>query len=402
MKINKAKLLVGTMAMVAAVATAGSISGTFAWWANSYRAIAELDGATARVSELLEIKTADLDGESKPIWKTNLEKADILKLAKAKDASRDNMNLFPVAYSTVDVIDANPVNNVYAKDVAIGQNTIKAHPTYQQGAYANWKVAPITDYVQFDLEFRVSNGSTASDTSYDIYLNDLTILEKAVANKEDISDAIRVHIHAGDKNILLGKGTTTATTFEATNNGNLDLGGRKGKLDRDGKGYSFSNNHGNLVNYGAAAGSKQTIYSASSASNGIYPTAYTDGKVTGGKSLGQVTKTASLVVTFTIFLDGWQELAADAGATTDRFFKEYASDEAYNTAVANGSYVPELGDVIKIGNDLKVCTTAKAENVDPVFGAYEKSSVWDIDSTEGAAFNLGMTFDAGIPNNPQP
>ena len=56
MKINKAKLLVGTLAIASVAATVGSISGTFAWFQYSTRVTAAYSGAAAHVSENLQIR----------------------------------------------------------------------------------------------------------------------------------------------------------------------------------------------------------------------------------------------------------------------------------------------------------------------------------------------------------
>ncbi len=383
MKINKVKLVVGTLAVLAVASTVGSISGTVAWWQNSYRATAELKGTSAKCTEVLEIKKFD------GTWDTNLTADDIQDLITAKTASKTNQELMPVAGPGLRQTAAvAPATQLYA------------HPKYQSGLYANWAKADPLAYIQFDLTFRVRQVTGGADVgaakAYNIYVNDVTI-EDVTDSKTDLSRAARVHL-SGNNNLLFAKGANTSDTTVTTNtHGNLDLNG-DGRLDRDGKDYTFAA-AGTIIDYGATAGDNQTqvAYNCLKAADGTaYPSSYANGTIAGGTVLGNVAKDdlAGDTVTVTIWLEGWQELEAHATNNSIKVTREFADETALTTAMgldpaAVGYYGPVEGDIIKVGDAYKLRGASD-------FAAYTASSMWDETKTIGSVFNIGMTFDAGV------
>lgn len=396
MKINKAKLLVGTLAMISVAATAGSISGTVAWWQNSYRASAEFQGTSANAGELLEIETVNASGNHEG-WVNALTPANITNLIKKKSNNKKaDQILRPVTLPGV------------AKDVALG--TLYRAPSYQQsaGAYTNWKEAKAEDYVQFDLTFRVKNeanqGGLSAD-AFNLYLSDLTIENKTTDGKNDISRGVRVHIAGTSDYALLAKGANSSDADVTTvTNGKLDIGGRAGKLDRDGKAYSFSTSHGDLINYGTE-NSQQVAYNSLKANSGVYPTSFAGGQANGGVAFGTIAAGQTLTITVTIFLEGWQAFATGAGAS-ERVVATFADEAARDLAI-NGSvdpvvaptYTPEIGDIIRIGNAQDgYAYSVYTQGTTPSWVAYDAFSMWDEVKTAGSIFDLGMTFDAAAPN----
>lgn len=151
MKINKAKMMVATLAIVAGAATVGSISGTVAWFQYNTRVTAAYVGTTASVSRNLQIRIHDDHIESydddHSTWKTNLEVNDISAYLTAKknltdaDEKKGNGSSFsPVTYGKAAKDAALPSTGDFA-------NGPKSNPMAGQFAYENWADATAGDYI---------------------------------------------------------------------------------------------------------------------------------------------------------------------------------------------------------------------------------------------------------------
>lgn len=254
MKINKAKLLVGTLAVVATAATVGSISGTVAWFQYNTRATVNYVGASAHCSENLEVRIydADLVGDnvtsganekyypySATTWASNtpswgkwtseLKMADITSYIQTTRGAWDK-TLTTAAW--VDSTDSGlyPVTSqALALNAAPGdmyRNPIRGYTSKDK-----WGKADKTDYVELPLQFRVRDidgadaGASATQAflAKKIYLSDLVISTKSPQGKADITDAVRV--------ALIG-GTNSATFWHsATANAEVDVSGNLDLLD---------------------------------------------------------------------------------------------------------------------------------------------------------------------------
>ena len=299
MKLNKNKIIMSAMLTLIGSSMIGSIAGTVAWYQYSTRASTSYVGASAKCTELLEVKIGDGD------FKTNLSSTDVINYLKAQTRYSTNPD------KTAQLV---PVTaGAQAKDDDL--NTLKGNPSYLISSdYAKWNDASDTDYVTFPLTFRlrsVDGEATPTLLSKDLFLTDLLLQEDAsnATGKEDISDALRVHLSCGTKNFLLAKDAA----IETTTFGPLDLDGKDGvdKASTRGTAYSFETLSD--FTYGTAD-SKEYAYKLSD----IAPTdTARNGVLTGGNALGTIPSTGTLDVNVTIFLEGWQKLASPADAVWD-------------------------------------------------------------------------------------
>jgi hypothetical protein len=241
MKINKAKLLVGTLAIAAVAATVGSISGTVAWFQYNTRATVSYTGASAHCTENLQVRIYDsaLVGSEKKYasasafttadpswakWTTDLKMADITAYIKAARGSYANS-------TWTDATDSG-LYPVTSQELAVNSfpGTMYRSPIRGFADKTKWKTADLHDYVDIPLQFRVLDidGNEATTETYlakKVYLSDLTIASKAVDGKKDITDAIRVAFDGATNKATYwhGAAQTSVNVY-----GPLDLGGEEG------------------------------------------------------------------------------------------------------------------------------------------------------------------------------
>jgi hypothetical protein len=237
MKINKAKLLVGTLAIASVAATVGSISGTVAWFQYSTRSTVALEGAAAHCSESLQVRlhqqaadavgTEGTDGyipartEVTGDWSSDLTTSQVTTF----------LSNAAVRGSTA----ANTLIPVTSGSLALGEtpDNLYRNPIYQYEDMATWrKASPLTDYIELPLEFRVIDldGKAAAAQKYlakDLFLSDLTIVAKT--SGKDISKAVRVAVDAGTgasayaQTFALSDGASTPGNQSVDTHGKLDL-----------------------------------------------------------------------------------------------------------------------------------------------------------------------------------
>ena len=318
MKINKAKLLVGTLAIVATAATVGSISGTVAWFQYSTRSTVSYTGASAHCSENLQIRIRHSTDEKYP-WQSDLTASDISKyLTNATTDTtpgigRSNAtNLRPVTTGQFDV------STTKVPDLA----DLHKSPIYQIWSTSNWQAATNEDYVVIPLELRVLdvNGKTSAETlARKIYISNIT-LQAASDNpsgKEDISSALRVGISAGNLTssvTTLTKYTTFSKSGGAVNvAGKLDLN-KDGYADKDGN-YDWDTRNEQFYGDYDTANSKP--FTATSTGLTAVSSADAVGIVNDenpysitGKEIGSVATDNTLAVDILLYLEGWQELGS--------------------------------------------------------------------------------------------
>lgn len=335
MKMNKTKIIVPALALAMGAALAGSVSGTVAWFQYSTRAQAAYIGTTAHCSEMLEIQATAVGADPAANgWKGELKASDVAtaigsasgtKLSPitsgvlAKNSALNKVVTTPDDPSTTDVDET-----VYGDDPAF-----YANPIYQHFGYNEWEKATADNYAQFDLHFRVKdvNGEdTDKLLTKEVYLTNLSIVSlKEGASTDtvttdddnDLYKAIRVHLSSEDKNALLannGAAAASAADIETVVGANLDLN-NDGEFDTTAAYSDWET--GTVTAYGGASTDKQVAYNVNKAStfaNDSDP-AIPSGNVGDIGSFGETSESEELVITVTIWIEGWQGLEEQATAT---------------------------------------------------------------------------------------
>ncbi len=388
MKINKAKLLVGTLAIASVAATVGSISGTVAWFQYSTRSTIAYSGAAAHVSENLQIRlsrpdvgTSGQDGYvpgyqtgAEEGWKADLTRDDIAAyLTNVRGEGADH-NLRPVT------------SGAFLSAENKAASTFYKSPIYQYShIYAtDWEKADAMDFIELPVELRVldRNGKTTNEfLAKDVYLTDLTV--EASANngsKKDISPALRVSFDTADKDVTFSLNADTVATT-----GKLDLNGDNNP-DKA-KGYDWQQLADYVYGDDGAVEKTTQIAKTVDADHKTYIADDTDPKNLVGNALGATTKTNVFKVTVRIYIEGWQLLDSEtlvAEAT-------YESMEALNTAKGQEGF--KLDKLYKVGDTFYEWDATLNENA----GGWKvrepaQSAIWDDDSYADAKFNVGMRF----------
>ena len=343
MKFSKNKIIVSALALAIGASLAGSVGSTIAWYQYSTRANVSFLGQASGISGNLQMR---FKGEDDSKWRT---KITYTELGAEIAAHGFGEKLVPMTYGAMDKDDALP-ENAYIQPIAGVADMSK------------WAKASKKNYAEFELELRynerdgVKEGTPAKDEkniAKDVYLSKLLIQEdytNEAAEKEDLSDAVRIHIHAyksddeanTKQNRLISKQGGTAVT-----NGKLDLDGVDG-LDKiysgSDAGAEFGFGDGTTEDYVVYGSGVQTSYAAASEVNNnhkyldaneeeqtetVYPALVnSDGnelknlKYTGpsgevDKKIGAVVEgeDAYLRVKVTIWVEGWQKLSDHATPT---------------------------------------------------------------------------------------
>lgn len=406
MKINKAKLLVGTLAVAAVAATVGSISGTVAWFQYSTRSTVAYSGAAAHVSENLQIRLYKAaQGEQgqpnyvAPIsteWKSDLRVADVQDYIKAVRGDGADYDLRPITSGAA--LDAtNKVATEFYKD-----------PNYQKsGVYEttknHWLAATEKDYVELPIELRVidRDGAAADSETFlnkPIYLTDLTVKDGNAANsgKGNISDALRVSFECGDNKVTFSnKGDTVATS------GYLDLNG-DGRLDKK-EGYEDFQQLDNFM-YGGKLDNDQQVASEevttkiraaeTTATADDYLADDSDDVNIVGKALGTTNGASGLKVTVRIYLEGWQQLSTEVKSVATAYDDLAAMEAADGDLFEEGAYYKTKD------NKVYKCTSITKDGDNPAVAAFgdaltdgkDTVSVWNDKEFVSAKFNVGMRF----------
>lgn len=321
--LNKNKIIVSALALAIGGSLAGSVGSTIAWYQYSTRANVSYIGEASGVSSNFQMrfKSESADEEA---WRTRITWDEM-------DAELHNggfaEKLVPMTFGKLNKDDPLPAKGYTQPAPGVGDMT-------------KWIEATEKNYAQFTLQLRNINreGATAANDAQDVYLSKLVLQKdlKTPTGKEDISNALRVHISsvAGSttKNKLISKlGGDTKTS------GKLDIDG-DGHNDQaypedDEFGFGYDgDNHVALedVIYGDQNNDKvdnetQASYSASYQSsdanaflvyseNNILYNDQTKSVLDNAKSIGQTLEGSSgyLEVTITIWLEGWQEFEDSA------------------------------------------------------------------------------------------
>lgn len=334
MKINKAKLLVGTLAVVATAATVGSISGTVAWFQYSTRSTVAYKGAAAHCSESLQIRI-NAGNESTYPWKQDLTSTEI-----------------GTYLGTIRSTPANTLHPVTSGALEQGKvaTDLYKNPIYQYPDMSDWGTATATaDYVVIPLQLRVLdlNGAAPASATYlakKIYVTDVTIAAD-VANGSgmyDFSSAVRVGVSAAQAGSSLAPYATfsTANASDAATgiavSGKLDLN-NDGYADRE-AGYDFQTGVRPEVTYGESGVAKSTSntqLATTATASDVGVANDTDPYTIAGKEIGSTAADKVLNVEVKIYLEGWAQISdytANVDGTADTPMKTI-----WDVAKSNGA-----------------------------------------------------------------
>ena len=350
------KLVISSLTLLSAITLAGSISGTFAWYQYSTRAIVAYEGTSAHCSKLLQI-SAD-DGIT---WTSDIRDSDLpaVSFAPITTASQEKDAALEKKSRTITVYDDNG-NPTGTKNIS---SYFYAQPDLGQGLYDNWLLASDSSYAQFNILIKVKDidgNATETSLSNDIYLTDLIIQDASQNSNLDLSSAVRVHISSSykendadqSKNFLFAKDTEDIEV-----GGFLDLN-EDGEFDQ--VGYEWDRHtclYGDGTFIPATYDDEGNKLTDDSFSDAPHQTSYkaddetiiakeVDNNIVGGTPIGKTSATNGeyLKVTVTIWLEGWSPLLIGAHNTQD-------------------------------------------------------SSIWDEDSYLEKQFNVGMTFGVQLHND---
>ena len=317
--LNKNKIIVSALALAIGGSLAGSVGSTIAWYQYSTRANVSYIGQASGISSNLQMRFKS-EAADDDAWRTRITWDEMdAELLAGGFASK----LVPMTFGKLN------------KDDPIADKKGYIQPTPGVSDMTKWVEATEKNYAQFTLQLRNINreGATAVNDAQDVYLSKLVLQKdlKTPAGKEDISNALRVHVSSASgstkKYKLISKlGGDTKTS------GKLDLDGDTlddqayPEDDEFGFGYD-GDNHVALedVIYGDQNNDKtpneiQASYSASYQSsdanaflvyseNNILYNDQTKADLDNAKSIGQTLAGSSdyLEVTITIWIEGWQE-----------------------------------------------------------------------------------------------
>lgn len=320
MKLNKNKIIVSALALAIGGSLAGSVGSTIAWYQYSTRANVAYVGQASGISSNLQIRFKS-EAADDDAWRTRITWEEM------NNELGNNLSLVPMTFGNISKDDPLPAKGY-------------VQPAPGVGDMSKWREATNKNYAQFTLQLRNINreAATAVNDEQDVYLTKL-LLQKDLqtpAGKEDISNALRVHISSV-------AGSTKKYKLISKLGGNTST---SGKLDIDGDGdpdqaypendeFGFGYNQGNPVAlenviYGDQNGDKlenevQTSYSASyqstdanaflvySENNVLYDN-QAKAVLDNAKSIGQTLAGSNeyLEVTVTIWIEGWQQFNSNA------------------------------------------------------------------------------------------
>lgn len=310
MKIKKKSIIIPAFALLIGASLAGSISGTVAWYQYSTRVNTAYIGVSTGDTGNLQIR---FEGEGDDDWVSRLTYDDVAEYLEDNDIGTE---FTPITSGNMD------------KDDAI-QNPLYKNPIVGRAAYSDWQIADATNYVTLPLEVRFvqREGDVEEQLAKKLYLTDLLIQEDKSTKdvKEDISDAVRVHISCEDTNFLISKNGGTIKT-----EGKLDIDG-DGKDDQaydEGDKYGFNGSELKDVEYGEG---EQTAYATSDVVVAVDDATLKLTGATDDNVIGTTKTDAALDITVTIWVEGWQEL--EDNAIWDRSYIDSAFDVGFEFAI---------------------------------------------------------------------
>ena len=263
MKINKAKFVVASLVICSTFAMVGSISSTVAWYQYSTRVSAVYLGTSAGAEGNLKLRIKGTN-----TWLSDLTYKDIADYLESVNKGQKVTPITSGPMTGDSAIATDDNGYVFYKNPK--ENLV------ERVDYSDWLLADDSMYVSipFELAYVVKEGEDTSYLSKDVYISDLLIQEdwknKQDTNnkKEDLSNAIRVHISSYQSN---DQANTTFNRLISKNGGTiltegyLDLDG-DGNLDEyltgaTGANYGFGNEENINRHYIAYGNGLQNSYS---------------------------------------------------------------------------------------------------------------------------------------------
>ena len=321
LKFNKVKLIVGTLSVVSVASVVGSIAGTVAWYQYNTRVTATYLGTSSKCTENLQIRIHDdsVAGYADAPWVTDLRIADTQAYLANKIVAGKAMGSQISPVTVLNGAEGVKKDGEY--------DAVKSNPIRQHFAYTSWVDATSAMYVVLPLQVKLIDvdGSASGGVfeGREVFLSDLTLVEKAVAGKKDISDALRAHIDSYTSPADHVYSTWSKQGKEIDTNGYLDLDGDN-ILDRT-VGYEWEETV--VTKYGAGT---QTSYATTEARNSAKNPMADDTDAYLAKDnalvLGETNEDGILNINVTIWLEGWQKLLREDVS----YIAEMASLDAIN------------------------------------------------------------------------
>lgn len=320
MKIKKKSIIIPAFTLLVGASLAGSISGTIAWYQFSTRANAAYIGVSGGQSGNLHIRFA---GQSDDEWVSRITWKDV-ETYLASTTEKYGEKLAPVTLGSI------------TKDAAIADDAdFYSNPITGKGPYSKWQKASTKNYVYLPLEVRFVETINDVETNLarNIYLSQLLIQSdqyRNSADKGDISNAVRVHIHAngdGEMNHLLsltGEDVATGGKLDLDNDGLDD----QAYPDNDPFGFNPQSQLEDVI-YGEENG-KQTSYAISD----MLVTPKEDlslEDVADTKIIGKTPANGILSLDIKIWVEGWQQL--DNSSLWDSKYIDTSFDVGFEFAV---------------------------------------------------------------------
>ena len=414
MKINKAKLLVGTLAVAAVAATVGSISGTVAWFQYSTRSTVAYSGAAAHCSENLQIRlfkhynaTATAEAwDNKTDWKADLTIADVRGFIAQERGENSDYNLRPITSGAALDTAGKVAGSFYKSPIYQYSGAYDADPNF-------WQAADAKDYVDLPIQLRVldRNGEGDDFLQKKVYLTDLTIAQPSNDTKKNITDALRVSFTATTPKALIEaeEDLVRSVTFsknggEVATYGTLDLNA-DGEVDLT-EGYEWDDRTefvygGKLPETGnVRVASKEVTTNLDKADSTHADRLIADDSdpyaIKGAELVTIPADENGATINVRIYLEGWQTLE-DAAVINGAIAKADIADlDALKGQVAT----LEVGKTYKTADGKVYLYKTAAVNEEPaVFEEIPtKSAVWNDADFVSAGFNVGMRFTAEAHN----
>lgn len=424
MRTNK-KLTISAMTSLVAVALAGSVTSTIAWYQYSTRANVAYLGSSAGTSGNLHLR---IKGETN--WTTQLSKTSVQTYLES--AGYDLSLRQPVTPSLSDVTNKAEINFYDPDGDTIFEPKFYANPIFGKDSYNEWLPAKKGHYVSFPLELRyvsraqnvpvtsgasssvIPAGNEAKNIAKNVYLSDL-LIQKAAENPVeptsggDISDAVRVHLHVERRETIENEDPeiepviqVSKDNFLISKNGGTTV--THGRLDIDGDGNLDRAYPDNDI-YGFDSELHDVVYGLDSLDEDLIETP--DATIAEGKYMSFAANNSNAYITGKTYYTELDHVTGAVTAESDANIEPILAKRATGNSqsLENLTYDADAPKSKKIGTTIEsetefltVVVTIWVEgwhkfalyNFDNEIDGY--SSIWDETSYITAAFNVGLQF----------
>ena len=304
MKINK-KLFVPFLSSVIGLSIAGGLGGAFAWYQYSSQVTTSFIGSSVADTSILQI------GHLEENQTTHLD-----EMKWGRDYypySTQKQKLIPVTFGSLKTVG----EKADSLRVEEGVNKAFGYPSAGREVdndYDGWlHIDPNDGFVQYDMYLRALDAD-GTQKALDVYLSNILIEAAGEAEGDkDITQAVRIHLNVqDDKNRLISKNAVTDLDLY----GPLDLDGVDGPDTKGG--YIDEEGHlpaSDVIEYGVH-GETQTTVAAGVIAQSDMTNPNSDYKICKTKI-----NSATVKVTVTVWLEGWDLLKIDAQGHTSNIWK---------------------------------------------------------------------------------